>query len=212
MYDIRLLKTDEELYDVGRLRYEVYVREMGRSQEYADNKERTIIEPYDTLSSTRIIVAYLNSELVATSRIKVYYPKDDISELACYRIPQSISDLLTITEGTKYMIKKSLRGTGTTLGMQMMMYAYQVLLEEKVDIDVLNANDYLIHYYQDKGYRRYGDGYHHEELNQFVYPMALLINDYEYFKKTNSPFYEESMTIKYPVDPQKLNVAKTIFD
>lgn len=211
MYEIRLLKTEEELYDVGRLRYEVYVEEMGRNQEYADVRAKTVIEPDDTLPSTRIIIAYSNSQLVATSRVSLYYPDSDSSELDCYRIPCHITNSLTITGGTKYMIKKPHRGTRSTLGVQMMRFAYQVLLEEKVDIDVLNANDYLVNYYQNKGYRRYGDGYHHKELNQYVFPMALLLHDYEHLKKSGSPFYEEKTASVYPADRWKLNIANTIF-
>lgn len=187
MERIKVLSTEEELLEVGRFRYKIYVEEMKRSQKYADDFSKTIIEPEDKLPQTRIIIAYIDGELVGTSRIQIYRPGDNISNLADYDIPKDITENFTISEGTKYMIKPSLRGRNNT-GTSMMKLAYQLLLDEKVDVDFLNANDYLINYYGSRGYRKYGNNYIHKELRQFVYPMALIVRDFEYLKSINSPF------------------------
>ncbi len=209
MEKIKVLSTEEELFEVGKFRYKVYVEEMKRTQKYADHKMRTIIEPEDRLPSTKIIIAYIENELVGTSRIHIYRPQDDISNLAEYSIPKEITDNFTITEGTKYMIKPSYRGENNTLGTSMMKFAYQLLVDERVDIDFLNANDYLVHYYSGKGYRKYGKVYFHKELGQFVYPMALIIGDYEYLKSVKSPFVEDNSESLLKMD-KKVDEVKEI--
>jgi predicted GNAT family N-acyltransferase len=212
MCDIRLLSTQDELRDVGKLRYEIYVEEMGRSQRYADDALRLVIEPVDCLPSTRVLVAYSGSELIATSRIRIYRPGEDQSDLVDYGIPSSLSREMTITEGTKYMIKKSHRGDDKGLGLRMMVFAYELLLEEGVDLDLLNANDYLVPYYRGRGYRRCGESYRHRELGQTVFPMALLVRDHDYLRKVGSPLYGETLESVYPAEAGRLRDARSILD
>ncbi|MGB8455228.1 MAG: hypothetical protein WCD89_23220 [Anaerocolumna sp.] len=194
MEEIRILKSEKELIEVGKFRYKVYIEEMKRIQKYADHKMKTIIEPEDTKASTRIIVAYSNKELIGTSRVHIYYPGDDVADLADYNIPKGITDRFIVTEGTKFMINPSLRGESNLLGKLMMKFAYELLLRENVDIDFLNANDYLLDYYGCRGYKKFGAAYFHKELRQYVYPMALLVKDYDYLQAIRSPFAEEKIT------------------
>ncbi len=47
MLDIRLVKTPQELESVYRLRYQVYVEELGAAMEYADHSAQELCEPWD---------------------------------------------------------------------------------------------------------------------------------------------------------------------
>ncbi|MBT3556155.1 MAG: hypothetical protein HN644_11125 [Rhodospirillales bacterium] len=59
--------TDDEKRAVYRLRYDVYVEEMGRYQSIADHKNRLLIEPEDDYS--RLYMAVANDEVLGTMRL-----------------------------------------------------------------------------------------------------------------------------------------------
>ncbi|MCI0784270.1 MAG: hypothetical protein J4O00_05875 [Chloroflexi bacterium] len=64
---IRVAGTEEEKRAVYRLRYDIYVEEMGRYQTVADHKNRMLYEDVDEQS--RISYATLDGEVVATGRL-----------------------------------------------------------------------------------------------------------------------------------------------
>ena len=70
--DIRLPATETEFEAVYRLRYDVYVAELGYSQRYADHVRRRIVEPMD--DSASLLGAFDGSVLVGTLRTN--YAKD----------------------------------------------------------------------------------------------------------------------------------------
>ncbi len=47
MLDIRLVKTPQELESVYRLRYQVYVEELGATMEYVDHLSQELCEPWN---------------------------------------------------------------------------------------------------------------------------------------------------------------------
>ena len=66
MFEIRLATTAEEREQVFKLRYSIYVEEMGKSQHYADHKHKKVEEPLD--SSANIFAAFQNGRVVGTIR------------------------------------------------------------------------------------------------------------------------------------------------
>lgn len=62
-----LASEDRHLKDVFALRYDVYVQEMGRRQQYADHARRRIEEPMDR--NAHLVVAYVDNMLVGTGRV-----------------------------------------------------------------------------------------------------------------------------------------------
>jgi hypothetical protein len=64
--EIRKVRTTSEARAVFRLRYEVYIEELGRAQRYADHAARTIEEPLDACAN--VFCAYDGARLVGTVR------------------------------------------------------------------------------------------------------------------------------------------------
>jgi len=60
-------ETEEEKHAVYRLRYDVYVEEMGRYRGAADHERRLLVEPED--QTARIFYAAPDGEVIATSRL-----------------------------------------------------------------------------------------------------------------------------------------------
>jgi hypothetical protein len=63
---IRKVRTTSEARAVFRLRYEVYIEELGRTQRHADHAARTIEEPLDARAN--VFGAYDGERLVGTVR------------------------------------------------------------------------------------------------------------------------------------------------
>jgi hypothetical protein len=63
---IRKVRTASEASAVFRLRYEVYIEELGRTQRYADHAARAIEEPLDACAN--VFCAYDGARLVGTVR------------------------------------------------------------------------------------------------------------------------------------------------
>ena len=66
MLEIRLAKTPKEKEQVFKLRYQIYVEELGYTQHYANHEQKRIEEPLD--KSGHIFVALKNCNLVGTAR------------------------------------------------------------------------------------------------------------------------------------------------
>ena len=64
---IGIAETEEERRAVYRMRYDVYVEEMGRYQSVADHEQRMLYEDCDEQS--RISYAAVDGEVVATARL-----------------------------------------------------------------------------------------------------------------------------------------------
>src|SRR5262245_66044110 len=60
-------QTEEEKLAVYRLRYDIYVEEMGRYRGAADHDRRLLVEPED--QTARIFYGAPDGEVVATSRL-----------------------------------------------------------------------------------------------------------------------------------------------
>src|SRR5207245_2348927 len=72
--EIKLVQSAEEREQVYRLRYNVYVEEMGLNPTEADHRRRIITDPLD--SSGRILAAFSNGAVVGTVRLNIANDSD----------------------------------------------------------------------------------------------------------------------------------------
>ena len=77
MIRIGLIQTDEELQQVFRLRYDVYVEELGATMAHADHHAKALHDEWDTTAD--IIGAWHNDELVGCVRLN-FSDKTDLAE------------------------------------------------------------------------------------------------------------------------------------
>ncbi len=188
---LKVAKTNDEFKQIYRLRYDVYVTEMKRKQIYCDNFLKEIKEPIDTYST--LLCCKVGDEIIGSSRITQHdkYPLRLDSYYGISELTNSLN--LSVTEGSKLIIKKKYRGTKELIGKKMLFLGYKVLQEFNIDIDFLNANSYLVDFYAKMGYRKILSSFLHPELNQIVYPMALIIKDRNYISTINSPLIDHQI-------------------
>ncbi len=90
---IKIAETAKELNDVYKLRYQVYVKEEGRIENF---KGGIIVDRFDTLPNTINIIAYTQNEPIGTFRInldsEILLPADELFDFGPYR--QKITEQL----------------------------------------------------------------------------------------------------------------------
>jgi len=64
--EVKLVATDAEREAVYRFRYDIYVEEMGRQQQYADHTRRRVVEPFD--KTGHVFGAFSHGQLIGTVR------------------------------------------------------------------------------------------------------------------------------------------------
>jgi CRP-like cAMP-binding protein/predicted GNAT family N-acyltransferase len=166
-----------------RLRYDVYVSEMGRRQPYADPVALTICEPSD--DKGHIFVATDGDEVVGTVRIN--FRRDgpleceDLYELK--RFMPYYPDYVSMT--TKLIVRRDFRHTG--VAGRLAMAAFELGRSNGVRIDVIDCNPHLLRLYQSIGYRMYRHNIEHPDYGSVI-PMVLLADDIAYLKEIRSPF------------------------
>ena len=109
---IGIAETEEERRAVYRLRYDVYVEEMGRYQSVADHEQRMLYEEVDKQS--RISYAAIDGEVVATARL-TWGGDGPFTQrmIDQYGLAPFLAELpaSAIAVGERAMIRPHLRGT-----------------------------------------------------------------------------------------------------
>ncbi len=99
---LKVARTDKELDDVFRLRYDVYVREREKFSEKRATSDGRIVDNFDALPGVANVVAYDGDTAIASFRVN----RDSTVGLA----PEKYFDF-TQTRG---LIEQSVEGSGTT--------------------------------------------------------------------------------------------------
>ncbi|BAY29808.1 hypothetical protein NIES2107_16520 [Nostoc carneum NIES-2107] len=184
MLYIRLAQTSEEKEKVFKLRYQIYLEEMGYFQKYANHKQQTIEEPLD--KSGNIFVAFKDGELVGTCRNN--YAKN--SNLEYYTELYKMSDIagnahpLYTSIGTKFMIIHHLRGSRITLGI--LQAYYNQLLLDQIKFDFIDCEPHMIPFFQKLGYQPI-DMINHPEYGSGL-AMMLDVFNFQHLEQVKSPF------------------------
>jgi GNAT superfamily N-acetyltransferase len=183
--EIRMAQTQSDADAIFRLRYEVYVEELKRSQRYADHAERTVAEPLDRTGN--LFCAFENGRVVGTVRTN-YASKCDLGEYeelyamasaSAGQHPQSTS----IT--TKLLVSAEHRNS--SLGYQLAVATYQTALNDGIEYDFVDVYPARIPFFERLGYRIHRPAVSHAEYGAVVV-MSLAIRDEFHFRKVGSPF------------------------
>ena len=153
MLEIRLAKTAEEREQVFKLRYQVYIEELGWFYPDADHKYKRMEEALDR--SANIFVACELDRVVGT--IRCNYARN--SNLESYRDLYKMHEFagaayLDTSISTKFMVKKEFRGT--TLAKRLMIAKYQQKLIDKSKFDFIDVPPHMTPFYQRLGYQIIG--------------------------------------------------------
>ena len=159
-FEIRLVESVEERLQVFKLRYQVFVEEIGYVLNHADHTAKTIIEPLD--ESAQIFAAFYQGQVIGTARKNL--AKDSnlgfYSEL--YRIKDNAGDSYPgFTSISNYiMVQKTFRGSPLIL--QLVQAVYKQLLIENIKFDFMDCEPNMVNFYQRLGYQNMGQIKHPE--------------------------------------------------
>lgn len=181
-----IAETKDQREAVYRLRYDVYVEEMGRYQTVADHDRRMLYEDVDEQS--RIAFAELDGEIVATGRVTwggdapIPQRMVDQYQLAPFlaEVPQS-----AICVGERAMVRPHLRGSDVLL--RMMGNGMQFANENRIQLTFGDCEPHLLNLYLGLGQRTYAKTNVNSAEAGYLIPIVTVIEDYEYFKHLNSP-------------------------
>ena len=173
-FDVRLIESPEEKEQVFKLRYEVFVEEIGYTPHHANHNKKIVKEPLD--DSAKIFAGFHNGQVVATARTNFckdselgFYPQIyKMQELAGNAHPQytSISNY--------FLVKKQFRGTSVML--EIIESLFQELVIRKIKFDFADCEPYMIPLYTKLGYKNMGEMYHPEFGKGYLIMLDVLHN------------------------------------
>ena len=187
--EIGIAETEEERRAVYRLRYDVYVEEMGRYQGVADHKQRMLYEDCDAQS--RISYAAIDGEVVATARLTWGgdgpLPQRMIDQ---YGLTPFLAELpaSAIAVGERAMVRPHLRGTDLLL--KLMGAGMRFANENRIQLVFGDCEPHLLNLYLGLGQRTYSKTNVNSAEAGYLIPLVLVIEDVPYLRELNSPLLE----------------------
>lgn len=185
---IAIAETKEEREAVYRLRYDVYVEEMGRYQAVADHKRRMLYEDVDEQS--RIRYAAVDGEVVATARLTWGgdgpFPQRMIDQ---YSLAPFLAELPpeAMAVGERAMVRPHLRGTDLLL--QMMIAGMDWVSERRIQLIFGDCEPHL-NLYLGLGQRTYSRTNINSPEAGYLIPIVTVVEDVEYLRQIGSPLAE----------------------
>jgi N-acyl-L-homoserine lactone synthetase len=181
----REVKEPADLQSIHRLRYEVYVEEMGRRQRYADHDRRLLQEPLD--DDAIHLAAYprdggaplgaLRLHLSSRSRLEVF---EQLYGLAPGRFA---SRTMVIT---RLITQPRARGGRASAGLLLAKAAYRLALEEGVEHGYIDCGRPLVPFFEWLGFDCLRL-FEHAEYGEIAI-MQMDPRDADRLAKTDSPF------------------------
>ena len=184
MLEIRLAETPEEKEQVFRLRYQIYVEEIGYNLKYTNHNNEKIEETLD--NSGNIFVALKDGKLVGTGRSNYARNSDLGYYTELYKMREIAGDAhpFSTSIGTKFMIQKHLRGSRIAFGI--MQAHYNQMLLDKIRFDFIDCEPHMIPFFQKLGYQTI-DMINHPEYGSGM-AMMLDVFNLKHLQRVKSPF------------------------
>lgn len=181
---VGVARTPQELEAVGRLRYRVWVEEMGNRQSAALNPAtRTMIDDIDRFATTPYLadadeviatVRTVRADVGAQTKYAHFYALDGMDDVR--REETSFTSNLVIAPEWR-----GTRALGTLLDA-----FYDSIRRQVVWLDLIHCRPSLVALYEMIGYRRFTQKVLDTEVGLRI-PMALVADDVAYLTKVHSP-------------------------
>ncbi len=180
--NISITTCPEQLEEVFRFRYSVYVEEMNRHQRYADHLTQRIKDPLDQFG--HVWVAHDDKKLVGTVRINLLREGcigeyQDLYGLHGQDELQRYGTSIT----TRLMISRQYRSG--TLAVRLSKAVFEFALANGIREDYIDCNAPLDQFFSRLGHRRVRDIEHPEYGNVVV--MKLDLHDQQHLRSIRSP-------------------------
>ena len=198
---IRVVRSEADMLAVARLRYEIYIKEMGKSQRYADHDAREIREPLDAMGV--ILAGFEGDRCVATVRLNVL--RDGVGDYERYyrlnEFPLQVIERASVT--TKLLVAEDRRHSLIGLRMSKALFAHAYSLGIRYDFIDCNPNAKTRPFFDKLGYRQLFGNFWHAEFGEAT-PLVLVLSDVSHFEVVKSPF--ASIVRELGSDPESVDV------
>ena len=181
-----IAETEEELEQIYRLRYEIYVEEMHIFGSVADHERRLLYGQNDR--GARLLYAKLGNEIIASMRLNLGKDgafSEELEETYNLNLFRPTLDDTQILVLTRFMIKKDHRGSH--LSFRMIEQVAKLCLEEDIEMAVCDCQPHLIRYYQRMGFRSYDCEVYNDPEFGIMTPLAFVLRDLQYLASMRSP-------------------------
>jgi len=186
---IALAETEEEKSAVYRLRYKIYVEEMGKYRGVADHARRMFSEPCDAHS--RLFYATENGEVVATARSTwggdAPLPQRMIEQ---YQLAPFMAELpqAAIAVNERGMVLPRLRGTD--LFLRLIGSTLRFANEHRIQLCFGDCEPHLLNLYLGLGQRTYSTRNVNSAEAGYLIPILFVPEDQAYLRRIHSPLLE----------------------
>jgi GNAT superfamily N-acetyltransferase len=182
---IRPAANPDELEQLYRFRYRIYVEEMARKQKYADHRAKRIEDPLDSFA-TNLIAWDATGSVVGTVRTNFSRDGDLNGYDALYAMVRcGAAHPSTTSICTRMMVAPSHRGSGLAVKLSVAVYEYGLV--RGITHNFIDCNAHLVPFYRGLGSVRHLPEQEHEEYGAITV-MRLDLRDYAHLQALHSPF------------------------
>jgi len=184
MYGVKTNLTKQEVNEVYKLRYSVYVDELKYDQHYADHKSKTLKDPLDKAGN--LFGLFKKNEAIGTvlsNYVKHsglgYYPE-------LYKMKELVnSSYYDSSISTRLIVKKEFRSTNVAFRLSIATYTQG--LRDNIQYDFLDCNLDMVPFFVRLGYKVYQDSMHHPDFGLGAV-LVLELQNIAHLEECNSPF------------------------
>jgi hypothetical protein len=183
---IHLAESDDEKEAVYRLRYDVYVQEMGRYGASADHANRRLADPED--ATARIFYAAEGGRVVATSRFSWGGDAPFSPRLVeSYQLAPFLAEMASqrIAVGERGMVVPELRGSA--LYRELGQFSSRFVSEHRIELIFGACEPHLLSLYVGQGCRTFSKRNVNSKEAGFLIPIVTVVEDVEYLRRIGSP-------------------------
>jgi Cyclic nucleotide-binding domain len=184
---IHLAESDAEKEAVYRLRYDIYVEEMGRFRGLADHAGRRLIEPED--ATARIFYgAEADGTVVATLRLSwggdAPFSKRLIES---YQLAPFLAEMAPerIAVGERGMVTPRLRGS--EIYRELGLFSRRFTSEKRIELIFGACEPHLLSLYVGQGARTFSNKNINSPEVGFAIPIVTVVEDVAYLRRIGSP-------------------------
>ena len=186
--EVRTASTADEREQIYRLRYEVYVEELGQLYaDVADHDRRLLYDPVDDVA--RLVMAVVDGRVVGTLRVVVGadgpVPQSIYDEFHLDRFVDLVS-VERMVFMSRFLVGSEYRRTDVTI--ELMRALRAIWFEHRPDLSFGDCEPHLLGFYTALGWRTYCSPYHDENLD-VLFPLVL-VNDPDHLQRIGSPLLQ----------------------
>ncbi len=175
-------ESEEEREAVFRLRYDVYVEEMGRYRGAADHDRRMLVEPED--ETARIFYAAEDGCVVGTARFSWGQdgPFSD-RQVEHYQLKPFLAEipLEVMAVGERGMVVPRLRGS--ELFKEMGRVGRRFLYDQRIQMFFGACEPHLLSLYLGQGARTYAERNINSPESGYLIPIVTVVEDIDYLRR-----------------------------